>query len=213
MPALLRGRRSALRIGVLSDVHARLDALERALVVLGRAGVDRLVCLGDVVEKGPDPDRVVERLDRLLVPTVRGNHDDNAVAHAALEPAAAGMSADTLGWLAALPLCREYAWAGRFVSLAHASLSDNGSGVRPGRVPKMMRRALRSCDADVVLLGHTHIPMRMRYGDRWLCNPGSVSLGRGASGSSCAVLSLPDLSFEIYALPSGERLEIGDAWV
>jgi putative phosphoesterase len=210
MSALLRARRSALRVGVLSDIHARFGALERALDVLERAGVDRLVCLGDVVEKGPDPDRVVERLDRLLVPTVRGNHDDNAVAHAALDPAAAGMSRDTLGWLAALPLCREYAWAGRYVALAHASLRDNGSGVRPGHVPKAMRRALRSCDADVVLLGHTHIPMRMRIGERWLCNPGSTSLGRGASGSSCAVLSLPELSFEVYALPSGERLDLGD---
>ncbi|MCB9756229.1 MAG: metallophosphoesterase family protein [Myxococcales bacterium] len=204
MPRAIR-RRSALRLGLLSDVHAHLEALERALDILERAGVDKLVCLGDVVEKGPEPDRVVERLDALRVITVQGNHDANAVRHAQLSSDARGMSRDTLAWLDALPRVREYAWAGKFVVLAHASLIDQSSAVRQGDVPKRMRRALRRHDPDVVVLGHTHVPMRFRYAHHWLCNPGSISHGRCSLGETCAVLTLPSASLEVYSLRTGER--------
>ena len=56
-----------------------------------------------------------------------------------------------------------------------------------------MRRALRHADPDVILLGHTHIPMRFRWAHHWLCNPGSVSKGRCPLGATCAVLVLPEI--------------------
>ena len=202
-----------MRIGLISDVHANLDALARALDLLERAGVDKLVCLGDVVEKGPEPDRVVERLDALAVVTVQGNHDANAVRHAELEPRRCGYASDTVAWLAALPRTREYVWADRHVALAHSSLApDDWSGVRPGAMSKPMRRRLRSSDADVVALGHTHIPMWTSVAasgrEVWLANPGSTHAGRCPLGPTCAVLSLPDVRLEVYSLQSGARVRL-----
>ncbi len=202
-------RRDSLRIGVISDIHAHADALVQALDLLERLEVDRVVCLGDVVEKGPRPNMVVRTLERRLILTVKGNHDDNAVRHAALDGRAGGLSRDSIAWLDALPWRRDLSWAGRYVTLAHASLGSDTLGVRPGRVPKCMRRALRGCDADVVLLGHTHRPMRWRYGARWICNPGSLAHGRTALGSTCAVLSLPSMEFCVYRLATGEAVELG----
>lgn len=119
------------------------------------------------------------------------------------------MSWDTIAWLEALPRTRHYTWAGKLVALAHASLAEGYPGVRPGDVPKCMRRALRNTDADAVLLGHTHIPMRFRWAHYWLCNPGSISKGRCALGSTCAVLVLPEMALEVYSMQSGERVELG----
>ena len=200
-------RRCAMRIGLISDIHANLPALERALTILEAAGVERVVCMGDVVEKGPQPDAVVERLDTLCIPTVQGNHDRNAVRHAELEPRRAGMSRDTLAWLARLPRTREYVWAGKLVAMAHASLANDDTGVRPGMVPKRMRRCLRRSDPDLVLLGHTHIPMRFRFAHHWLCNPGSITKGRCRIGATCAVLVLPEMQLELYSMASGARIE------
>jgi predicted phosphodiesterase len=75
-----------VRVGVVSDVHAHLADLDRALELLTERGVDRLVCLGDALEKGPEPDAVVARLQEWLIPCVAGNHDLNALAHEVLSP-------------------------------------------------------------------------------------------------------------------------------
>ena len=194
----------ALRIGLISDLHAQYSALHEALDRLDAAAVDRIVCLGDVVEKGPDGDAVVQTLQSLCIPTVKGNHDHNAVRHAALVGRrACGLSPSTLAWLEALPDIREYLWAGKYVLLAHGSPVNRGIGVHPGDVPKVVRRGLRRTDADVVALGHTHRPMRMRFGDTWIVNPGSVAHGRCDLGPTCAVLSLPAMTLEVCVLRTG----------
>ena len=194
----------ALRIGLISDLHAQYSALHEALDLLDAASVDRVVCLGDVVEKGPDGDAVVSTLRALCIPTVKGNHDHNAVRHAALVGrGAGGLSRSTLAWLEALPDTREYLWAGKYVLLAHGSPVNRGVGVRPDDVPKTVRRGLRRIDADVVALGHTHRPMRMRFRDTWIVNPGSVAHGRCELGPTCAVLTLPAMTLEVCVLRTG----------
>jgi diadenosine tetraphosphatase ApaH/serine/threonine PP2A family protein phosphatase len=64
-----------MRVLVISDIHANLNALE---AVLNDAGtVDEIWCLGDVVGYGPNPNEVLERLRALpnLAACMLGNHD------------------------------------------------------------------------------------------------------------------------------------------
>ncbi|MBM3470830.1 MAG: metallophosphoesterase family protein [Armatimonadetes bacterium] len=68
-----------MRIGVVSDVHANLEALEAVLAHQGSQPPDMLVCLGDFVGYGPDPNACVERLRPLLWAAVMGNHDQAAL--------------------------------------------------------------------------------------------------------------------------------------
>ncbi len=202
--------RTRVRLGLISDLHADADALERALTRLEDAGVERVVCLGDVVEKGPDADAVVETLRALAIPTVRGNHDENAIKHALLayDDKSPEMSTRTVEWLAELPNTREYLWAGKFVTLAHGSPVGRALGVQPGSIPKSMRRWLRAARADVVLLGHTHVPMQMRVGATWLFNPGSVAHGRCGLGPTCATLELPSMRFFVLPIHGRKRVEV-----
>ena len=63
-----------MRYLILSDIHSNLEALG-AVLEQARGGYDRVVCLGDVIGYGPNPNEVTERV-RALDPTiVRGNHD------------------------------------------------------------------------------------------------------------------------------------------
>jgi predicted phosphodiesterase len=64
-----------VRIGVLSDIHGNLHALQAALARLDREGVDEIVCLGDVVGYGADPVACVEEILRRGIATIRGNHE------------------------------------------------------------------------------------------------------------------------------------------
>lgn len=63
---------------VISDVHANLDALNAVLESAGE--VDAVLCLGDIVGYGPDPNECIERLSTLPNLTcIMGNHDAAAL--------------------------------------------------------------------------------------------------------------------------------------
>jgi len=67
-------------IAILSDVHANLEALEVVLADIRRRECDRVVCLGDFVGYGPNPNECVDLLSPLLGGrNVAGNHDWAAV--------------------------------------------------------------------------------------------------------------------------------------
>ena len=63
-----------MRLGLISDIHGNLLALDAVLDELNESRIDRLVCLGDVAA-GPEPRETVERLRELGCPVVRGNWD------------------------------------------------------------------------------------------------------------------------------------------
>lgn len=64
-----------MRIGLISDVHANLPALEAVLDALSSRGVERILCCGDLVDYGPWPIEVISRLREIDVLSVQGNHD------------------------------------------------------------------------------------------------------------------------------------------
>ncbi|MBI3974760.1 MAG: metallophosphoesterase family protein [Armatimonadetes bacterium] len=69
-----------MRLAILSDVHANLEALEVVLDDLRRRECDRVVCLGDFVGYGPNPNECVDLLRPLVEGrSVAGNHDWAAV--------------------------------------------------------------------------------------------------------------------------------------
>jgi len=64
-----------MRLGLLSDIHEEVDALDWALDRLQREGVDRILCLGDICEAGEHITETCERLLAANVECVWGNHD------------------------------------------------------------------------------------------------------------------------------------------
>src|SRR5271166_2195081 len=74
--ALSRGDgRAALtmRLLLLSDIHANLEALEACLEAA--PACDRIINLGDIVGYNASPNEVCERVIAMGAPVVRGNHD------------------------------------------------------------------------------------------------------------------------------------------
>ncbi|MEF8855717.1 MAG: metallophosphoesterase family protein, partial [Haloarculaceae archaeon] len=96
-----------MRIGVISDVHGNLVALEAVLADMPE--VDALVCGGDVVGYNPCHADSVEAVRSREIPTVSGNHDRavaegsgfafNRLASAGVEQAREQLTDEQLGWL------------------------------------------------------------------------------------------------------------------
>lgn len=71
LPANMRGRD-----WVVGDIHGAFGLVEQALLAVGfRADADRLICTGDLVDRGADSARVKQFLQEPYVYAVRGNHD------------------------------------------------------------------------------------------------------------------------------------------
>ncbi|MCA9541656.1 MAG: metallophosphoesterase family protein [Myxococcales bacterium] len=103
-----------MKIGIISDIHANLEALEAALSVYDRLPVDYLACLGDVVGYGAQPDECCDLVRKYADVTVLGNHDAavcgrmdysyyRAAAREALDWHARQLSEENMAWLCALP--------------------------------------------------------------------------------------------------------------
>jgi predicted phosphodiesterase len=71
-----RRRAPAGRTAIISDVHGNHAGLLAALEDIERQRCDRIVCLGDLVDGGPDNEAVIETFRQRRIPSVRGNHDE-----------------------------------------------------------------------------------------------------------------------------------------
>jgi putative phosphoesterase len=64
-----------MRVAAISDIHGNRFALDAALADVEKHAIDKIVCLGDTVQGGPQPVETVERLRKLGSPVVLGNAD------------------------------------------------------------------------------------------------------------------------------------------
>ncbi|TLM99308.1 MAG: metallophosphoesterase family protein [Actinobacteria bacterium] len=170
-------RSSAVRrIALFSDVHGNTVALDAVLDDIASQGIGELYCLGDLVGYGPDPAGVIDRVRERGIPTIRGNYDDgighyrgecgcyyvtdqaksDGAASYAFTDAALG-DADH-EWLAALPDTLRFDQDGVRVLLAHGSPRKINEYLLPDREDKQLARLADEADADVVCVGHIHIP-------------------------------------------------------
>ena len=207
-----------MRYAVLSDIHGNLPALERVLEEIGRAGVEGILCLGDVVGYGAFPNECCEKLRELGATVVRGNHDEAAV-----------RPGKEMWFTAAARACilwtREVLTEENKLFLANLKprlrVDDmtmcHGSYLDPDFYTTTPREAMltfRVLDTPVCLYGHTHyaewfeyrpgeddLPMEfpatqggeveMREGVLYMINPGAV--GQPRDGNPRAAFGIIDL--------------------
>lgn len=65
-----------MRTAVISDIHGNLEAFEAVLADISKHECDRIICLGDVVGYGPDPEECIRILAQDKIPCIKGNHDE-----------------------------------------------------------------------------------------------------------------------------------------
>ena len=64
-----------MKIAVFSDIHSNLQALEAILEDIKKYNVDRIICLGDILSKGPNPKECLELVMNSNVELLLGNHE------------------------------------------------------------------------------------------------------------------------------------------
>jgi len=177
-----------VKIGIVSDIHANIDGLERALSLMG--DVDELLCLGDSIDEFRFSNEVVGLLRRRDAHVILGNHEEGFLAPSGIRARQRDtVDQDLLAWLAEQPLRRQLELGGLRLLMVHSTpWEPRGAYVAP-HSSDLARFA--EVDADVVMYGHTHAQVVRRFGDTLVINPGSTGDGRDRSNNrqlSCAVL-------------------------
>jgi putative phosphoesterase len=184
-----------MRLGIISDIHGDARSLRDALAQLARLEVREIVCAGDLLDWGPSPDAAIELLERLRIPCVRGNHD--YVDTEGRDLAGLLLHERTISFIDRLTPTWSTVMAGVRVAMWHARPADQMRGIHAGEVAQA--DLLEAAKADVLIVGHTHVPMHLACPAGAIVNPGSV-LREATNGH----LDLPATgTFGLLELPSG----------
>ena len=161
-----------MKLAIVSDIHARADALRRALADM--PPVDALLCAGDAVSEYQFCPETVALLAARDAQCIQGNHE--AVLFGGRNPAylakcRAAYPAASLAFLAEAPSRREFDFGGARVLMTHTGLGED-EYIYPGS-PRLA--AFGALPYDMVCFGHTHVPFVHKAGPVTVINPGSCS--------------------------------------
>ena len=191
------------RVAVLADIHGNRFALDAVLAEPDVASADLIVLNGDLAD-GPCPSETMDRLetlgsralwlrgngDRWLAETRTGtfSHPDPAT-DVLLRWAAGQLSDARLDRLAALPLSvtLDVAGLGR-VAVCHATGRSDNEMLLVDSTITQARAAFADIDAELVLVGHSHMPFDRLFDRKRVVNVGSVGLPYGHAGASWVFL-------------------------
>ncbi len=185
---------------LISDVHGNLEALDSVLKVLNN---QKIYCLGDVVGYGANPNEVIERLKSHGVEAILGNHDYavvtgetgyfNSAAAIAIRWTINNLTTENLEYLRRLPREQTFTTGAGNIYLAHGSPSDNlWEYVDPSTHSDLLDYYLRKLSAQMIGLGHTHVPYVWRGKAGVVANPGSV--GQPRSGDNRTSFALVEMN-------------------
>ncbi len=154
-----------MKIGIFSDTHANHEALTAVLGAFERESVDKLVCLGDTVGYGANPNECCDLVREAAAFTILGNHDAAVAgrmdysyyydaARQALDLHASILSPDNMKWLQSLP----YEVREGHISYCHGS-PVNIEEFEYIFAPEQAARCLPEWErlADVTFIGHSHL--------------------------------------------------------
>jgi predicted phosphodiesterase len=219
-----------VRALVISDLHSNAEALRAVLSHVRRKKFDRIICLGDFVGYGAQPNQVLDAM-RMLRGTkiyIRGNHDrvasgiDEGVG---FNPAAREAAVWTRSHLST-PNRRflEKLTVGPIQSdglmICHGSPYDEDEYVF---TEHHAAQIFVEYDAPIIFYGHTHLPVvfwtdehrlvsgmlvrqentfRLDPARRYLINPGSVGQPRDRNPqASCAIFDSGRMTMQFFRVP------------
>lgn len=182
-----------MRLAILSDLHANLEASEAVFAEAERRDAQAFLCLGDVVGYGPDPSETLELVRNRCEVTTLGNHDAAVALNAdmsvlpkdgqkAAQLHQTLLSDDQIEWLAGLPH-RKTAYD---ATLAHAAPDQPDAWPRLDSFAAVQAQ-FSAFDTPICFVGHSHKPaivsnslgvFQVRPGHRYLIDVGSVGQPR-----------------------------------
>lgn len=179
-----------MKIGIISDIHSNIYALEAVLDDMESRNFDLIACTGDLVGYGTRPNEVIDTIRKNRILTIMGNYDD-AIGNFKMvcgcdykdpkdaEKASLSMyftSMETTDenkkYLSSLPKEATLNFNNKTIKLVHGSTRLINEYLKEDS--KESKEVMDELAEDILVCGHTHIPYYKYYGEKLLVNAGSV---------------------------------------
>lgn len=199
-----------MRIGIITDIHNNLIALESVLSEI-EASCDYILCSGDVIGIGPYPEETVQRLMQMKnLIAIRGNHEGylldglpaqypndeqmgmEEIAYHKWEHRQFTKSA--VAFLKSLPYSRELKIAGKKIAVLHYAMNAENRYIRFKLKPNEedLKAIFASVDADIIVYGHDH-NSNICKSEKLYINAGSLGCPAGEKNiARYAILEITD---------------------
>ena len=182
-----------MRVAVISDIHANLEALNSVIKDIRKRNVDKIICLGDIIAKGVHPKECIKIIKDSCDIVIQGNCDYYfSIEHKDIDNKLEEekqriiwnqslISSEDREYLLSLSFCYEFYMSGSLVRLFHATPNANNIPIiNLDNVETKYKMFLPTNNtiskdvADVVIYGHIHHPYMDKIYNKTLINVGSV---------------------------------------
>jgi predicted phosphodiesterase len=193
-----------MKYAIISDIHSNLEALTKALEIIDQRSVDEIICLGDIVGYGANPNECISLVRQRCSTVIKGNHDEALLdesitvhfteeARSAIVWTRKQISEEHISYLRTLSISAKK----ENLFFVHASpcYPEQWRYILEDRTAAS---AFQCFSEALCFIGHTHSPAifstsgrvhRITKGERYLVNVGSIGQPRDRTA---------DLSFSIF---------------
>lgn len=200
-----------MKIGIITDVHSNIIALNTILNEFEKIKVDKIICCGDVIGIGPNPEETIQALikrkDILLA--VRGNHeqyllkglpknvhddgrtmsleeiDNHEWTHSKL-------SENSKNFISKFKISNIIEIEGKKIYIVHYPSNENGIYKKHIKKPtiKQNEEMFSEIDADIYIYGHTHTTSINNKNNKWYINSGSLGCPIKSNIANAGILEI-----------------------
>jgi putative phosphoesterase len=172
-----------MKIALFSDIHANLPAFEAFLADLDRRKADAVYCLGDMIGYNIWPNEVIAEIRKRGFATLVGNHDQKTSGYAYEL-----VSPNNRAYLNTLPAHIKLEYQNLNIVLAHGSTRSVNEYVLEDLEESYVLEMMNEAKADMLCVGHSHLPYHRIIGDKHVVNIGSVGKPKDGNPDGCYVL-------------------------
>jgi predicted phosphodiesterase len=171
-------------IGVIGDIHAEEQLLEKTVAFLRSQSVDNILCVGDIVDGSGDANQCCNILKSEEIMVVLGNHDRWLLKNELRELKKAtqpdSLSVISQSFLSSLPSIREFPTPHGLALLCHGLGKNDMVRLNPDdygyaiEANTDLQNLIRDRKYTYIINGHTHYKMVRHFGKLTIINAGTL---------------------------------------
>jgi len=202
-----------MKVAFISDIHGNCSALQAVFKEMKKLQVEKIYCLGDIVNYYYEADKCIDLLRKNNVISIKGNHEKilletykskikfnkySRLYGSSIKINHIKLKNKHLKYLRSLNYQKKINLNGKKILLANGAPWKNNFYFYKDTRKKWVNK-IAKYKYDFIILGHTHIPMKKKIArNKQLLNPGSIGQPRNKKcGASWMILDTNSMTFQI----------------
>ena len=200
-----------MKIGVISDIHSNIVAVNKILNEFEKIKVDKIICCGDIIGIGANPEETVKTLmqKKDILIAVRGNHeqyllkglpknvhdDKRAMSLEEIdnhEWTHSKLSENSKNFISLFKISNIIEIEDKKIYIVHYPCDEKGiykSHIKKPTI-KQNEEMFSKIDANIFIYGHTHTTSINNKDNKWYINPGSLGCPVKSNIANAGILEI-----------------------